>query len=256
MTVVTGSTRTLIASHRGGSLRWTENSLTAFRQTALLGVDQVELDVHLTRDREVVVMHDATLDRTTDRSGAIGDHSWEELRGVTLAETAGERPPHLEEVVAVFRDTAIDLRIEIKPDVRGNPYPGLEALTLEIVANGGMAGRCFVSSFQLSILRTVETVDSLVSRIWLVSRTVQKDVGLDEVASLARRHGVDRLSLHVAHCDRDDFGIVRDAGCTVGAYGAHTPERITRAFELGCDVFTTDDPVAALEIRDRRRQNT
>ena len=60
---------TLLAAHRGGSLLWPENSLLAFRNAVALGADFIEFDVHLSRDGEVVVIHDPTLDRTTSGSG-------------------------------------------------------------------------------------------------------------------------------------------------------------------------------------------
>ena len=62
---------TLIAAHRGGLFLWPENSARAFRETALLAVDQAECDVHLSADGTVIVMHDATLDRTTDTRGPV-----------------------------------------------------------------------------------------------------------------------------------------------------------------------------------------
>ena len=60
-----------IASHRGGALLWPENSRIAFEQTAKLPVEQVEFDVHPTRDGKLVVIHDDTLDRTTDGKGPV-----------------------------------------------------------------------------------------------------------------------------------------------------------------------------------------
>ena len=88
-----------IAAHRGGALLWPENSLTAFRSALALGVDLVELDVHLSRDGEVVVIHDPTLERTTSGQGAVRALGWDELekklshlrsRARTVGRAAGE----------------------------------------------------------------------------------------------------------------------------------------------------------------------
>src|SRR4249920_900103 len=65
-----------IASHRGGALLWPENSRIAFENTAKLPVEQVEFDVHPTRDGQLVVIHDDTLDRTTDGHGPVCAHDW------------------------------------------------------------------------------------------------------------------------------------------------------------------------------------
>jgi glycerophosphoryl diester phosphodiesterase len=65
-----------IASHRGGALLWPENSRIAFENTAKLQVEQVEFDVHPTRDGKLVVIHDDTLDRTTDGKGPVAAQDW------------------------------------------------------------------------------------------------------------------------------------------------------------------------------------
>src|SRR5260370_727723 len=75
---------TEIASHRGGALLWAENSRLAFEQTAKLPVEQVEFDVHPSRDGRLVVIHDATLARTTDGAGAVCQHDWSELSKLIL----------------------------------------------------------------------------------------------------------------------------------------------------------------------------
>src|SRR5437868_8301894 len=103
-----------IASHRGGALLWPENSRIAFEETAKLPVEQVEFDVHPSRDRRLVVIHDETLDRTTDGTGPVAARDWTELRRLVLKGTGGQRMLLLEEVIEIFRPTSIKLRLEIK----------------------------------------------------------------------------------------------------------------------------------------------
>src|SRR6516164_2145418 len=80
-----------IASHRGGALLWPENSRTAFENTAKLAVEQVEFDVHPTRDGKLVVIHDDTLERTTDGTGPVAARDWPELAKLVLKGTGGQR---------------------------------------------------------------------------------------------------------------------------------------------------------------------
>ena len=87
--------RTDIASHRGGAFLWPENSALAFRQALVLPAEQLELDVHLSADGAVVVIHDATLDRTTDSTGPVRARTLAELRQVRVKGTGGEPPPTL-----------------------------------------------------------------------------------------------------------------------------------------------------------------
>ena len=102
--------RTEIASHRGGAFLWPENSLLAFRNALALPAEQLELDVHLSADSEPVVMHDHTLDRTTDATGPVGARSVAELRRVRLRCTGGEGVPSLAEAAGwKARETWTDL---------------------------------------------------------------------------------------------------------------------------------------------------
>src|SRR5215813_12258502 len=96
-----------IASHRGGALLWAENSRLAFEQTAGLPVEQVEFDVHPSRDGRLVVIHDATLDRTTDGSGPVSAHDWAHLNRLILKGSGGQRVLLLDEVMEIFRPTGI-----------------------------------------------------------------------------------------------------------------------------------------------------
>jgi glycerophosphoryl diester phosphodiesterase len=80
-----------IISHRGEALLWPENSRLACENTVALGVDQLQVDVHLSRDGEIVVIHDATLDRTTNGIGTVGAHTWSELRRLRLKGTVDAR---------------------------------------------------------------------------------------------------------------------------------------------------------------------
>jgi glycerophosphoryl diester phosphodiesterase len=116
--------RTDIASHRGGAFLWPENSTLAFRRALELPAEQLELDVHLSADGAVVVMHDATLDRTTDSTGPVRARSLAELRQVRVKGTGGEPPPTLAEAAALTRDAGRILRLEVKADAeRRGPIP-------------------------------------------------------------------------------------------------------------------------------------
>ena len=93
-----------VIAHRGASAERPENTMSSFRRAAELEADRIELDVQLTRDGQVVVFHDADLDRTTDGSGPLTEHTWDELSRLDAGswmspEFAGERIPRLVEVL-------------------------------------------------------------------------------------------------------------------------------------------------------------
>ena len=113
----------LFAAHRGGAALWPENSLLAFRNALALGADYLEMDVHLSRDGEVMVMHDPTLDRTSTGSGPVRERTAAELGALRLKDRSGavtEEPvPTLERVVALAAAAKRQMLVEIKTDEKG-----------------------------------------------------------------------------------------------------------------------------------------
>ena len=140
---------TEIASHRGGAISWPENSLLAFRNALALPAEQLELDVHLSADRAVVVIHDATLDRTTDASGPVRARSLAALRSVRLKGTGGEILPTLAEAAVLTREAGRVLRLEIKADGEGRPYPGIIPACLGVLDAANMRAGTVLMSFQV-----------------------------------------------------------------------------------------------------------
>jgi glycerophosphoryl diester phosphodiesterase len=131
-------------AHRGFSGRYPENTMMAFSKAIEEGrADGIETDVHLTSDGELVLIHDDTLERTTDGKGLVGAHLLAELR--TLDAGLGERVPRLSELLELARDNNIIVNIELKNDVV--PQPGLEMKVIDMVRDMGMAERVQLSSF-------------------------------------------------------------------------------------------------------------
>ena len=98
-------------AHRGASAQYPENTMLAFRQAIQQGVDMIELDVQLTSDDELIVMHDTTLDRTTNGHGNIHDHNLQEIRQLNAGQ--GEKIPLLSEAIQLARESEIRLFVEI-----------------------------------------------------------------------------------------------------------------------------------------------
>ncbi len=151
----------LVIAHRGSSAYAPENTLAAFNLATEQEADAIELDVDLTRDGHVVVMHDATIDRTTDGHGNINDLTLEEIQGVDAgvwkdAAFRGERVPLLEEVFeAVGRRLLIN--VEIKGmSMRGN---GVEAKVVALIDKHDLIDRVIVSSFNPFALRRAKQAD-------------------------------------------------------------------------------------------------
>ena len=144
----------LIIAHRGDSAHRPENTLAAFANALTVGADLVELDVQLAKDGQVVVVHDASVDRTTDGSGQVRELTLAELRRLSAGypERFGdsyrsERIPTLEEVLGLLRERARAM-IEIKQEsVTDDGDSGIEARTVRTVRHLGMQDEVALISF-------------------------------------------------------------------------------------------------------------
>jgi glycerophosphoryl diester phosphodiesterase len=150
----------LIVGHRGARNLWPENSLEGFHRALALGVDGVELDVHLSRDGELVVIHDPTLERTTEGRGAVSDRTAAELAAMRLRDAAHEGVPRLDAVLDVFQKSSVELHLEIKTDAAGRPYAGLERRLLETIDRRRLSARTIITCFVPQILDGVRAVDA------------------------------------------------------------------------------------------------
>ena len=142
-------------AHRGASGLGLapENTLAAFEKAIQLGVDVIEIDVHATRDGQIVVLHDATVDRTTDGTGFVAELSFEEVRRVDAGswcapEFTGERVPLLEEVLDLARHRALVL-IEIKADF-------ITERILQVIETTVAAEHVVLQSFNPAIVERVK----------------------------------------------------------------------------------------------------
>ncbi len=141
-----------VVGHRGAAGVLPENTLKGFRYAIELGVDFVECDVHLTRDEQLVVMHDPTVDRTTNGSGAIRELIFDEVRALDAGE--GERVPTLDEVLAIVQESG---RVGLLCELKG---AGTEAASVAAVRARGMKANVTFTSFELSRLERVRALGS------------------------------------------------------------------------------------------------
>jgi glycerophosphoryl diester phosphodiesterase len=182
----------LVIAHRGDSAHRPENTLASFASALALGADFVEFDVQLTRDGHVVVIHDPTLERTTDGTGRVADHTLAELRRLSAGcpqrfgdAYRGERIPTLSEVLGMLRDRAV-ATIEIKHDaVTADAEGGIEAHTIAELRKAGMEKQAAVISFSRTALLRCRDLAPEIARGYLVLRGEVGDVlrGARETAS-------------------------------------------------------------------------
>jgi glycerophosphoryl diester phosphodiesterase len=150
--IVTG--KVSVVAHRGLSASAPENTMAAFRLAAEAGCDLIEFDVHLTKDDQLVVIHDDTLDRTTNGTGYVRDHTLAEIKMLDAsggrAGFPGERVPSLDELVVWSIGARVALSLEIKQPapISGRPkYPRIAGRVADVLTSHNLAGRSLVHSF-------------------------------------------------------------------------------------------------------------
>ena len=141
--------KTKVWAHRGASGYAPENTLDAFRKAVEMGADGIELDVQMTKDGELVVIHDETIDRVSNGKGWVKDYTYEELKkfnfNKTHQEYTKEEIPTLEQVYRLIKPTNLTINVEIKTGIYF--YPGIEEKLYLLEKEKGMQGKIIYSSF-------------------------------------------------------------------------------------------------------------
>jgi glycerophosphoryl diester phosphodiesterase len=238
---------TEIASHRGGAFLWPENSLLAFRHALGWTAEQVEFDVHASRDGEPVVIHDATLDRTTDGSGPIGELDWAEVKRHRLRGTGGEAVPSLAEAAALIGPSAQRLRMEIKAGPDGRPYPGLTRRCAEVL--GAFRARTNLMSFEAATVAEGAALGDFEQLVYLAETRPMRALRPADAVALCRSCGATELGVHEGVADKALRDALGEAGLRLSVWGANHAPSIARALALGVDVIATDDPPLAIAMR-------
>jgi glycerophosphoryl diester phosphodiesterase len=240
--------RPLVIAHRGASADAPENTLSAFRLARRLGAGMVELDVHRTKDRRLVVIHDPSLTRTTGVRAAVASRTLAEMADLDAGSWfsprfARARVPTLEAVLAAL-GPRMAVNIEIKSGRR--PYPGLEARLVALLRRLGWVRRALISSFRLAPLARVRRLHPTIA-IGILVHPWSPDLALRR----ARRLGA--VSVHpparavtAALIDR-----LHAAGLLVLPYTVDRRADQARLLRLGVDGFFTNRPSPSAPVGPR-----
>ena len=252
-------------AHRGASARAPENTLEAFRLAMEAGAGGLELDVHLTRDGEVVVIHDATVDRTTDGSGAVAGMSLDELRGLDAGyrfspdggithpyRGRGLRVPTLAEVYEEFPAASVNIYIK-------EPQQGAEEAVLQITRNGGVEERSLVVSDDHAVVRRFRGV----SRGHISTGASRPEIAAFFILSRLRLERLVHPAYDALQVPVEHGGITlvtprfveaaHSRGARVDVWTINDPGEMRRLLDLGVDVIMTDRPETLASILEGHR---
>lgn len=236
--------RPKIYGHRGIPSRAPENTMAGFRLALEIGVEGLEIDVHLTKDGVPVVCHDASVDRTTDGTGLIQDYTFDELRKLDAGswmsdKFRGERIPALAEVLELLQGTDILLNIELKYG------EGLEEKVNELIRRYDMAQRVIISSFDhYRLVRMSEIGPDLHTGILYQG-------ALYRPWEYAKMVGAVALHPYFRTLTPEVVVGAKQAGIIINTWTVNEPEDIKYMAELGVDAIITDRADLAFEILGR-----
>lgn len=156
--------KTLVWAHRGASGYAPENTLEAFQKAIDMAADGIELDVQMTKDGQLVIIHDETINRVSDGKGWVKDYTYEELLkfnfNMKYPELGYVKIPTLEEVYLLLKDTKLLINVELKNGIIF--YENLEEKVMELTKRMGLADRVIYSSFNHYSVMKLKELDPTV----------------------------------------------------------------------------------------------
>jgi glycerophosphoryl diester phosphodiesterase len=262
---------TRLAAHRGGAALWPENSLLAFRQALALDCDLVEFDVHLTSDGALAVIHDPTLDRTTDATGPVATRTAAELGHARLRGPDGmltdERVPMLEEVLALVGPSRTGFLVEVKGPaagvgvryarrggraaaVPGPRYEGLEERLVASLRRAGLLSRSTIMAFNPDVVAAIRALVPDQRTALLVSshHVGQAHARPEDAVAWAVAAGATDAGLQYTLVDAAVADAARAAGLLLGVWTVNQERAMRRLVGLGVDVLTSDRPDVAKRV--------
>jgi len=237
---------TMIQAHRGASAYCPENTLEAFSKAIEQGADGIELDVHLSKDGEIVVAHDERLERVSNGTGYINDLTLEELKSLDFAKLHPStvcRIPTLAEVFSLVKPSSLSVNIELKTTER--LYPGLCEKLVGLAEEFGVGERILYSSFNHYSLREIKQLNPK-AKIGLLYQ-----LGMVDPWVYANYVGADAIHPHyyIIAMLPETVGRCHENGVKVNVWTVDDGESIKLMLKSGVDGIITNKPDVAAACR-------
>ena len=234
-----------IFAHRGYSAKYPENTLAAFQAAIDLQVDGIELDVHVSKDNQLVVIHDERVDRTTDGTGFVKDYTVEELKALDAGSWfsplfAAQKIPTLAEVFELVKGTAIIVNVELKSDIF--PYPTMVEQVNAFIKYYELEKQVIISSFNHEALQQFKEINSLVEIAPLF-----QDIIVNLTAYIKSLH---TNSAHVSGyvLQRSPALQALKNGQLIRVYTINEVEHMYLAKQVGVEAIFTDEVERAIQF--------
>lgn len=223
-----------VTAHRGASVKYPENSMSAFEGAVELGADWIELDVQQTGDGKIIVMHDTNLKRTTGKNKNIWDMDYDDIAKLECGkwfskDFKGEKIPLLEEVVEYAKDKGIKLNIELKPTGHEEDF---EKTVIDIVDEYGYKSKCVITSQNYTTLKRVKKYDEEVTTVYVMGVAY---------GNIVKLKAADNFSVKSYYADEELVRRVHNAGKQLYVWTVNTEAGINKMIDLKVDNIITDN---------------
>ena len=232
-----------IVAHRGAAGLWPENSLLAFNRALAAGYRVIEIDVQGTRDGDLVVIHDLTVDRTSDGTGSVRELSTAQLGRLNLRGTDGEPIPHLNTVLALLRRHGAASILEVKFRTDAPEHEDLCRRMADAIAHADMLEATTISAFAWPSLVTLKRLAPRLNLTAVASaRGLQDRGGLSATIAAAADLGVSDLALEWTAVEAETAATVHAHGLRLGVWTPNERNDIARMISSDVDWIITDRP--------------
>jgi glycerophosphoryl diester phosphodiesterase len=243
--------KVMVIAHRGFSGIAPENTLTAFKKAIDVGADMIELDVLLSKDGELVVIHDKTVNRTTNGKGKVCDFTLNELKKLDAGgwfknHFTGEKIPSLEEVLDLAKNKIL-LNIEIKKDAYDpqNKKGGVEEKTVKLVEKYNMNSQVLVSSFNPLIVKRVKEFAPDISTAILYRYGINK-----KLIKVFNNLNVDAINPGKRFFTKKATVEVHQSDLKINIYTINQKREMKKFIKMGVDGIITNYPDRLFEVMD------
>ncbi len=235
-----------IIAHRGFSGKYPENTMLAFSKAVEIGADGIELDVHFTKDGEIVIIHDETIDRTTDGTGFVRDYTYEELSrfnayGRFEGQFEFQKIPTLREYFELVKDVeGFITNIELKTGIF--EYEGIEKAVIDLVKEFGLEDRTILSSFNHFTVMRCKEYEPSIKTGFLVESWI---IGMGEYT---KSHGIDCVHPIFVNLKPELYAEMKNAGREVNTWTVNEYDDIRRLADMGVDALIGNYPDRMTEL--------
>ena len=243
--IVGQTTPAMVMAHRGDSVDAPENTLPAFQAAIDNGADAAEMDVQMTKDGTIVVLHDSSVDRTSNGKGNIWDLTYDQIKDLDngsffSAKFADTRIPTLDQVIKLCKGR-LYLNIEIK---RTGHDDGIEQKVLDIIHQNNFQDECDITSMDYKTIETVRSLDPSIKTVYTTTVAY---------GSLAKLDAADAFSVEATFVNSDFVRYLRQHGKEIYVWTVNDESQMDKMVNLGVDAIITNDPVGCRTIVSQQR---